>query len=142
MRKRHLIVEREIRRDKILELHSQDYSQAEISRKLGIALGTVHRNISAFEEFSNALISLNAIHKEAWKILTQCPDTKGRVQALGLALECLTKKVQLLANPMVLDSVKRYISSRADDFANSNSTGKDQDDYANPTEVDPKNGVF
>ena len=94
------------------------------------------------EEFSKALLSLNAIQKETWRTLTRSPDSKSRVQALGVALECLTKKLQLLANPAILDNVKRYILNRADDFANSKATGTDRNDYANPAEVDPGNGVF
>lgn len=154
-----MIVKREIRRDKVLELYCQGYSQAEIARRLSIGIATVHRIISLFrtqaaasminyyedkfpEEFSKVLISLNTIQKETWSIVTQSPDAKGRIQALGVALECLTKKLQLLADPTILDNVKRYISKRADDFANSKATGTDQNGYANPTEVDPENGVF
>lgn len=159
MKERHLIVKREIRRDKVLELYSQGYSQAEIARLLSIGIASVHRIISFFrtqaaasminyyedrfpEEFSKVLVSLNAIQKETWSILSQSPDTKGRVQALGVAIECATKKLQLLANPTIIDNVKRYISNHADDFTNSKATTTEQNGYAKLTKVDSENGVF
>jgi Homeodomain-like domain len=156
MTERDSLFKREIRRSKVYDLYCQGYSQSEIARSLGIGIGTVHRIITEFraqaaamllmyfeewfpEEFAKCLASLNLIQKETWSVLIQATDTKERIQLLGVVIECLTKKMQLLTNPAILDNAKRYLSNHPNS-SNPKSTGTD--DNSNSAGFDPEKGVF
>jgi hypothetical protein len=117
----------EWRRNKVLELSSQGHSQPEISRILQIGLGTVNRDISFLrqqaktnirkyiderlpEEYEKCLVGLTAILKEAWATSEEAIDRREKIQALSLAKECYTTKLELLTNATVVDDAIRFVS--------------------------------
>src|SRR5919198_2753868 len=105
----------EWRRSKVLELASQGYNQSEISRILQISQPTINRdilylrqqaksNIKRYiyerlpEEYEKCLVGLNAITKEAWGMAHSPEYKREKIQALSLAKDCYTMKLELLTN--------------------------------------------
>jgi Trp operon repressor len=119
----------EWRRSKITELDSQGHSQSEISRILQVSIGTVNRDLSILrqqakdnikkyiderlpEEYEKCLVGLTAITKEAWNTAHNTEDKREKIQALSLAKECYSMKLDLLTNATVVDDAIRFVSSK------------------------------
>ncbi|MFL6509371.1 MAG: hypothetical protein ACJ704_15740, partial [Nitrososphaeraceae archaeon] len=118
----------EWRRSKVMELASQGYSQSEISRILQISQPTINRDLSYLrqqakenikryiderlpEEYEKCLVGLTAITKEAWNTAHNTEDRREKIQALSLAKECYSMKLDLLTNATVVDDAIRFVSS-------------------------------
>ena len=103
----------EWRRSKVLELTSQGCSQPEISRILKISQSTINRDMSYLrqqakenikryiderlpEEYEKCLVGLNAITREAWNTAQNTEDKREKIQALSLAKECYSMKLDYL----------------------------------------------
>jgi nicotinamide riboside kinase len=56
-------------------------------------------------------VGLNAITKEAWSTAQQAEDKREKIQALSLAKECYSMKLDLLTNATVVDDAIRFVSS-------------------------------
>jgi hypothetical protein len=54
---------------------------------------------------------LNAITKEAWNTAQQTEDKREKIQALSLAKECYSMKLDQLTNATVVDGAIRFVSS-------------------------------
>ncbi|MFL6461740.1 MAG: hypothetical protein ACJ71J_12495, partial [Nitrososphaeraceae archaeon] len=115
------------RRDKVQELCSKGYVQREISQILQVGLATVNRDVSYLrneaksnikkyiderlpEEYEKCLVGLNAITKEAWNTAQNTEDKREKIQALSLAKECYSMKLDLLTNATVVDDAIRFVS--------------------------------
>ena len=142
------------RRDKVQELCSKGYSQREIAQVLQIGLATVNRDISYLrdqaktnikiyiderlpEEYEKCLVGLNAITKEAWNTAHNTEDNREKIQALSLAEECYSMKLELLTNATVVDDAIRFVSDKQLMVKKSNEV----DDYQNQEE-ETRNKVF
>src|SRR5919112_4603714 len=118
------------RRDKVQELCSKGYSQREISQTLQVGLATVNRDISYLrnqsksnikkyiderlpEEYEKCLVGLTAITKEAWNTAHDTEDKREKIQALSLAKECYSMKLELLTNATVVDDAIRFVSQKS-----------------------------
>jgi predicted transcriptional regulator len=116
------------RRGKVQELSSQGYSQREIAQILRVSCGTVNRDLSILrqqakenikryiderlpEEYEKCLVGLNAILREAWTTSQQTEDKREKIQALSLAKDCYSMKLDLLTNATVVDDAIRFVSS-------------------------------
>ncbi len=110
------------------ELCSKGYSQREISQTLQVGLATVNRDILYLRneakanikkyiderlpaEYEKCLVGLTAITKEAWNTSQQTEDRREKIQALSLAKECYSMKLDLLTNATVVDDAIRFVSS-------------------------------
>jgi len=117
----------EWRRDKVQELASQGYNQSEISRILQISQPTINRDLTYLrqqakenikryiderlpEEYEKCLVGLNAITREAWNAANQTEDKREKIQALSLAKECYSMKLDLLTNATVVDDAIRFVT--------------------------------
>ncbi len=115
------------RRDKVQELSSQGNSQREIARILQVGTGTINRDLSFLrqqakenirryidemlpEEYEKCLVGLTAILREAWNTSQQAEDRREKIQALSLAKECYSMKLDLLTNATVVDDAIRFVS--------------------------------
>ncbi|MFL6368627.1 MAG: hypothetical protein ACJ72T_08800 [Nitrososphaeraceae archaeon] len=122
----------EWRRSKVAELDSQGHSQPEISRILQVSIGTINRDISILrqqakekikkyiderlpEEYEKCLVGLNAITNEAWNTAQNTEVRREKIQALSLAKECYSMKLDLLTNATVVDDAIRFISQKSKD---------------------------
>ncbi|MFL6403447.1 MAG: hypothetical protein ACJ71M_08225 [Nitrososphaeraceae archaeon] len=120
----------EWRRSKVAELDSQGHSQPEISRILQVSIGTINRDISILrqqakekikkyiderlpEEYEKCLVGLNAITREAWNTAQDTEDKREKIQALSLAKECYSMKLDLLTNATVIDDAIRFVFGKS-----------------------------
>jgi hypothetical protein len=122
-------LERQIqwRRSKVAELDSQGHSQPEMASILQVSIGTVNRDLSYLrqqaksnikryiderlpEEYEKCLVGLTAILREAWSTSQQTEDRREKIQALSLAKECYSMKLDLLTNATVVDDAIRFVS--------------------------------
>src|ERR687885_53942 len=118
------------RRDKVQELCSKGYSQREISQVLQVGLATVNRDIAYLrnqtrtnikryiderlpEEYEKCLVGLTAITKEAWNTAHDPEYKREKIQALSLAKECYSMKLDLLTNATVVDDAIRFVSQKS-----------------------------
>jgi hypothetical protein len=135
----------EWRRSKVLELSSQGYNQSEISRILQISQPTINRDITYLrqqakenikkyinerlpEEYEKCLVGLNAITKEAWTTSKQTEDKREKIQALSLAKECYSMKLDLLTNAAVVDDAIRFVSQKSKENLRLPSSNSNEDD--------------
>lgn len=72
--------------------------------------------------------SLTAILREAWNTSQQTEDRREKIQALSLAKECYSMKLDLLTNATVVDDAIRFVAGKSD--------AKVQD-----TDVSKENGI-
>ena len=115
------------RRDKVQELSSQGNSQREIAKILQVGIGTINRDLTYLrqqakhnirryiderlpEEYEKCLVGLTAILREAWNTSQQAEDRREKIQALSLAKECYSMKLDLLTNATVVDDAIRFVS--------------------------------
>jgi hypothetical protein len=123
-------LERQIcwRRSKVAELDSQGHSQPEMASILQVSIGTVNRDLSYLrqqaksnirkyiderlpEEYEKCLVGLTAILREAWNTSQQTEDRREKIQALSLAKECYSMKLELLTNATVDDAI-RFVNGK------------------------------
>jgi hypothetical protein len=133
----------EWRRTKVLELLSKGDTQSEIAKTLQVDLSVISRdvyflrqqakhNIKRYideklpEEYEKCLVGLNAITKEAWNTSQQTQDKREKIQALSLAKECYSMKLDLLTNATVVDDAIRFVSSKSKQNTNSNEGDKEE----------------
>ena len=134
----------EWRRSKIAELDSQGHSQPEISHILQVSIGTVNRDLSILrrqakenikkyiderlpEEYESCLVGLNAITKEAWNTAQNTEDKREKLQALSLAKECYSMKLDLLTNATVVNDAIRFVSCKSKERTKSSSNDSEYD---------------
>jgi hypothetical protein len=141
----------EWRRSKVQELSSQGHNQSEISRILQISQPTINRDIAYLrqqakenikkyiderlpEEYEKCLVGLTAITKEAWNAATNTEDKREKIQALSLAKECYSMKLDLLTNASVVDDAIRFVSSKRskNNEKPSSSSGDDKEESKEP----------
>ena len=118
----------EWRRNKVLELSSQGQNQTEIADELKISEPTVSRDLSYLKdqaksnikryiderlpnEYEKCLVGLTSILKEAWNTATNTEDKREKIQALLLAKECYSMKLDLLTNATVVNDAIRFVAS-------------------------------
>jgi hypothetical protein len=130
----------EWRRTKVMELLSKGESnQSEIARVLQVDRSIICRDIAHIrqqsrhnirryiderlpEEYEKCLVGLTAILREAWNTSQQTEDRREKIQALSLAKECYSMKLDLLTNATVVDDAIRFVSEKSKD--------KDREDQA------------
>ena len=117
----------EWRRRNVFELSSKGQSQVEIAKTLQISESTISRDLDYLkqqsrenirkyiderlpEEYEKCLVGLTAILREAWNTSQQAEDRREKIQALSLAKECYSMKLDLLTNATVVDDAIRFVS--------------------------------
>src|SRR5919199_2685937 len=122
----------EWRRAKVLELLSKGDSQSDIAKTLQVDLSVISRdvyflrqqakhNIKRYiderlpEEYEKCLVGLNAITKEARSTAQCTEDKREKIQALLLAKECYSMKLDLLTNATVVDDAIRFVSHQLEE---------------------------
>ncbi|MFL6453825.1 MAG: hypothetical protein ACJ71L_07495, partial [Nitrososphaeraceae archaeon] len=87
------------------------------------------------EEYEKCLVGLNAITKEAWNPSQQTEDKTEKIQALSLAKECYSMKLELLTNASVVDDDIRFVEENFRDEINDDETAQESE---NDTEITNK----
>src|SRR5215217_3564177 len=141
----------EWRRNKVQELASQGHNQSEISRILQISQPTINRDITYLrqqakddikryiderlpEEYEKCLVGLTAITKEAWNTAHNTEDKREKIQALSLAKDCYSMKLELLTNATVVDDAIRFVSGKSKE--NLKSSTEDNNEESNEPDYD------
>jgi hypothetical protein len=123
----------EWRRNKVLEYSSKGHSQPEIARILQVGLATVNRDISYLrhqskqnirryiderlpEEYEKCMVGPTSILREAWNTATNAQDKREKIQALSLAKDCYSMKLDLLTNATVVDDAIRFVEEKSAKF--------------------------
>jgi hypothetical protein len=139
----------EWRRSKVAELDSQGHSQPEIAMILQVSIGTVNRDLSILrqqakekikryiderlpEEYEKCLVGLTAILREAWNTAHNTEDKREKIQALSLAKECYSMKLDLLTNATVVDDAIRFVSNKSKDTPRSASSNDKEEESKEP----------
>jgi len=127
----------EWRRNQVLELSSKGLTQSDIARTLQVNVSTICRDIYFLTqqskenirkyiderlpaEYERCLVGLTSILKEAWITASKTEDKREKLQALSLAKECYSMKLELLTNATVVDDAIRFVNERT-------TTKKDRD---------------
>jgi hypothetical protein len=55
-------------------------------------------------------VGLNAITREAWNTAHNTEDKREKIQALSLAKECYSMKLDLLTNATVIEEAIRFVA--------------------------------
>src|SRR5919202_3710837 len=143
----------EWRRNKVQELASQGYNQSEISQILQISQPTINRDISYLrqqakdnikryiderlpEEYEKCLVGLTVITKEAWNTAQNTEDKREKIQALSLAKECYSMKLDLLTNATVVEDAIRFVSQKSKEKEGIKSSPSNEDDKEESNEPD------
>jgi hypothetical protein len=134
------------RRQSTRALDQRVQPKREISQVLQVGLATVNRDISYLrnqaktnikryidarlpEEYKKCLVGLAAITKEAWNSAQSTQDKREKIQALSLAKECYSMKLELLTNATVVDDAIRFVlSQQSKDKEKLKSSSSDEDD--------------
>src|SRR6266480_6438745 len=128
----------EWRRNKVQELLVKGYNHYEIASTLQISRPTITRDIQYLsqqakhsikkyideklpEEYEKCLVGLTAILREAWNTSQQAEDRREKIQALSLAKDCYSMKLDLLTNATVVDDSIRFVSQRSKENLKSSS---------------------
>ncbi|MFL6340279.1 MAG: hypothetical protein ACJ72U_01885 [Nitrososphaeraceae archaeon] len=135
----------EWRRAKVMELLSKGESnQSEIASILQVDRSIICRDIAYLrqqaktnikryidewlpEEYEKCLVGLTAITKEAWTTSQQTEDKREKIQALSLAKECYSMKLDLLTNATVVDDAIRFVSQKSNEKGGSTDSGNEDD---------------
>jgi hypothetical protein len=114
----------------VLELTSKGKSQTEIAKTLQVDLSIISRDICYLryqsklnikkyiderlpEEYEKCMVGLTSILKEAWITATITEDKREKIQALSLAKECYSMKLELLTNATVVDDAIRFVTDKS-----------------------------
>jgi IS30 family transposase len=141
------------RRSKVQELSSQGYSQREIAQILQMSNGTVIRDLSILrqqaksnikryideklpEEYEKCLVGLTAILREAWNTAHNTEDKRGKIQALSLAKDCYSMKLDLLTNATVIDDAIRFVSHKSKENLKSSNNSNAYDKESEEADYD------
>jgi hypothetical protein len=77
------------------------------------------------EEYEKCLVRLTAITKEAWNTAANAEDKREKIQALSLAIECYSMKLELLTNATVVDDAIRFLSQKSKEKVESTNSNDD-----------------
>ena len=88
------------------------------------------------EEYEKCLVGLNAITKEAWTTSQNTDDKREKIQALSLAKECYSMKLDLLTNATVVDDAIRFVFQKSNEKLKLSSDNSNQDDKEESNDPD------
>jgi hypothetical protein len=119
-------------------------SRPTISRDIQYLSQCAKQNIKKYiderlpEEYEKCMVGLTAILREAWTTAQNSEDKREKIQALSLAKECYSMKLDLLTNATVVDDAIKFVTSSESDISKekvkpfSNSSNNDADESKEP----------
>ena len=154
------------RRNKVLELSSQGYSQRDIASTLQVGLGTVNKDILFLrqmsrqnlqhhihervpEEYQNCMTGMKINLRQTLAIAETTSDPRTKLQARAIANDCYKYIMDLTTNGVVITDAIKFVQTNKEkiisvkDGRNSkepNEMDKDKDQLEEEQEV-KKNGL-
>jgi hypothetical protein len=125
-----------------------------IKQYIQVGLATVNRDISYLrnqaktnikryiderlpEEYEKCMVGLTAITKEAWNTAQTTEHKREKIQALSLAKECYSMKLELLTNATVVDDAIKFVSQQSKEkLKSSSSNNNDNNKESNEPDYD------
>jgi hypothetical protein len=133
----------EWRRAKVMELLSKGESnQSEIARALQVDRSIISRDIAHIRQQSRHNIRKYIDERlpeeyekcrEAWNTSQQTEDRREKIQALSLAKECYSMKLDLLTNATVVDDAIRFVVSESEKSKDKDKEGEQVKSSASST---------
>jgi hypothetical protein len=77
------------------------------------------------EEYEKCLVGLNAITKEAWNTAHDPEYRREKIEALSLAKECYSMKMELLTNATLVDDAIKFVNHKINTDVQSKDEQKD-----------------
>ena len=125
----------EWRRDRVLELSSQGFTQSDIATMLQVDRSIITRDMAYLrdqaqenlqkhihetipEEYQKAMTGINQVLKMCWAIVSKTEDEKTKLQALALINDCNKYKIDLSTNGVVITDAIKYINGKMDHLNN------------------------
>jgi hypothetical protein len=119
----------EWRRDRVLELSSQGFSQSDIATVLHVDKSIISRDMAQLrhraqenlqkhihqtipEEYQKACNTLNQLLRMTWSIVGKTEDEKTRLQALALIHDVNKYRTELVTNGVIVNDALRIIQSK------------------------------
>ena len=132
----------EWRKNQVLELSSQGYTEREIASRLQVHCTTVHRDLVFLNkqarenlqhhihetipaEYQKAMNSLNQVLRMTWSIVGKTEDEKTKLQALALINDVNKYRTELVTNGVIVNDSLRIIQSKMEQL-NGNGKGKEK----------------
>lgn len=123
------IQQMEWRRDRVLELSSQGFSQSDIVTVLHVDKSIISRDMARLKqqarenlqhhihdtipaEYQKAVNTLNQVLRMTWSIVGKTEDEKTRLQALALINDVNKYRVELATNGVIVNDALRIIKSK------------------------------
>jgi predicted transcriptional regulator len=145
----------EWRRDRVLELSSQGFSQSDIATVLQVDKSIISRDVAYLrhqakdnlqkhiqetipEEYQKAMVSIDQILKMCWSIVSKTADEKTRLQALALINDCTKHRVDLSTNGVVITDAIKWVTQKTEQANNLQKL----DERIEEGEETTTNGVF
>jgi IS30 family transposase len=130
----------EWRKNQVLELSSQGYTEREIASRLQVHCTTVHRDIASLNkqarenlqkhihetipaEYQKAMNSLSQVLRMTWSIANRTEYDKTRLQALELIYDVNKYRTELVTNGVIVNDALRIVQSKMDHL---NGEGKEK----------------
>ena len=125
----------EWRRDRVLELSSQGFSQSDIATVLQVDKSIISRDMAHLrheaqenlqnhihetipEEYHKAMTGINQVLRMCWSIVSKTEDEKTKLQALSLINDCNKYKIDLSTNGVVVTDAIKYVNGKMDHLNN------------------------
>ena len=125
------------RRNKVLELSSQGYSQRDIASTLQVGLGTVNKDILFLrqmsqenlqhhihervpEEYQNCMTGMKINLKQTLEIAETTSDPRTKLQARAVANDCYKYIMDLTTNGVVITDAIKFVQTNREKLAMSN----------------------
>ena len=117
------------RRNRVLELSSQGFSQSDIATVLHVDRSIISRDMAQLrhrarenlqhhihqtipEEYQKACNTLNQVLRMTWSIVGKTEDEKTRLQALALINDVNKYRTELVTNGVIVNDALRIIQSK------------------------------
>ena len=125
----------EWRRDRVLELSSQGFTQSDIVTMLKVDKSVISRNLAHLKqealknlqhhisetiptEYHKACSSLNLILRMCWSIVGKTEDEKTKLQALALINDVNKYRIDLATNGIIVNDALRIVQSKMEHLSN------------------------
>jgi hypothetical protein len=137
------------RRNKVLELSSQGYSQRDIANTLQVGLGTVNKDILFLreksrenlqhhihervpEEYQNCMTGIKINLKQTLEIAEAASDPRIKLQARAIANDCYKYIMDLTTNSVVINDAIKFVQTNKEKLTGNMSTKEDGKESKEP----------
>jgi hypothetical protein len=151
-------LEKEWRRNKVLELSSKGYSERDIGSKLQISHITVHRDLVHLKrqaqenlqrhihevvpmEYSRCIFGMKGVLKQTLEIAETSSDPKIKLEAMRIANDCYHHIMDLTTNGAIVTDAIKYVTQKQEQIDTLHKLGE-RIEATEGEETTTTNGVF